>query len=432
MTSYNIWTIGCQMNKADSERIRVLLESKGLAPSPNPESADIIILNSCVVRQKAENRVLSRISSLKRLKKERPDVSIVVTGCLVDGQIEELRRCHPHVDFFFKPGQVSELNNLIPTSKHSGPTVFSAPEVSCVRSPVAFVPVIEGCDNFCSYCIVPYRRGREKSRPVEEIFCEVQKLASQGVREVTLVGQNVDSYGHDLPQRPGLADLLRELNGISGLCRIRFLTSHPKDMKPELINTIPQLAKVCEHINLPVQSGSDEILRIMRRGYTGAQYRALVQQIRQSIPGAALSTDVVVGFPGETEEQFQETFRLLEEIRFDTVHVAAYSTRPGTEASRTMQDNVPQDTKMRRLRDIENLQEKVQSEVNAGLDGKDLEVLVEKKVSNRWMGRTRTAKLVFFETTADLTGRLVIVRILRTSPWSLLGNLLAEREYAPA
>ncbi len=420
------------MNKADSERIRALLENQGLAPSPTPDSADVIVLNSCVVRQKAENRVLSKISSLKQLKKERPAASIVVTGCLVDGQVEELRRRHPHVDFFFRPGQVSNLNDVLQAAGLASPARLSATPVSSIRSPVAFVPVIEGCDNFCSYCIVPYRRGREKSRPVEEIACEVQRMVSQGVREVTLVGQNVDSYGHDLPEHADLADLLQRLNGIDGLYRIRFLTSHPKDMKPKLIDMIPRLDRVCEHISLPVQSGSDGILRTMCRGYTGAQYRQLIDRIRQTIPGVALSTDVIVGFPGETEEQFLETYRLLEEIRFDTVHVAAYSPRPGTEASRVLKDDVPQEVKMERLRKVEDLQEKIQSEINAGLVGKDVEVLVEKRAGGKWMGRTRTGKLVFFEDGGNFLGRLVLVRIGRASPWSMLGKLVVERNYAPA
>jgi tRNA-2-methylthio-N6-dimethylallyladenosine synthase len=422
------------MNKADSERIAAFMESHGLTPTHEAESADVIILNSCVVRQKAENRVLSKLGSLGELKKKRPDISVILTGCLVDGQVDRLTQQFPHIDFCYRPGRLSELKEWSESTGRLGRIKPGFIPSSC--SPTAFVPVIEGCDNFCSYCIVPYRRGREKSHPLPEIVCEVQEMVRRGVREVTLVGQNVNSYGHDLPDHPDLADLLQELNKIEGLYRLRFITSHPKDMKPKLINMLPRLEKVCEHITLPIQSGNDEILKAMRRGYTSAGYRELVNQIRQTIPGVALSTDVIVGFPGETEEQFFETYALLKEIRFDTVHVAAYSPRPGTLASRTMEDNVPREIKMRRLRQVEELQEKVCGEINSAYAGKTTEILVEKKTGERWTGRTRTDKLVFFETPrchrGDLVGKLVMIRIDRTSPWSMQGELVQETAYATA
>ncbi len=218
-----------------------------------------------------------------------------------------------------------------------------------------YVPIMQGCNNFCSYCIVPYRRGRERSRPMEEIICEVKNLVRRGVKEVTLLGQNVDSYGHDLPGNPDLADLLYQLNPLDGLLRIRFLTNHPKDMKSKLIDAVAKLDKVCEQINLPVQAGDDEILKAMRRGYTVEHYRQLIAEIRTNIPDISLSTDVIVGFPGETEAQFQNTYNLLSEIRFDMVHVAAYSPRPGTLAAREMEDNVPPEIKKERLDKIEQL-----------------------------------------------------------------------------
>ncbi len=431
LLSYFIWTIGCQMNKADSERIRALMDGWGLQPAENAESADAIILNSCVVRQKAENRVLSKLGSLATLKREKPDTSIIVTGCLVDGQSQELRREYPHIDAFFKPGEFDEIAAWM-ISKGFAACHGSSPAPLRDRSLCAFIPIIQGCDNFCSYCIVPYRRGREKSRPAAEIICEARQMAARGIREITLVGQNVDSYGHDLPERPDLAGLLRELNGVEGIYRIRFLTSHPKDMTSKLIQLIPHLPKVCEHINLPVQAGSDEILKKMGRGYRAQEYRSLIAEIRAAIPGVALSTDVIVGFPGETEEQFRETFDMLRDIKFDAVHVAAYSPRPGTVAARTMADDVPVPVKGRRLQEIENFQEKTAAAINASLVGKTVEILVEKRSGEKWMGRTRTNKLVFFERAGDFNGRLVPVKITGATAWSMKAELEPEGIYAAA
>jgi len=286
-------------------------------------------------------------------------------------------------------------------------------------APTAFVPIIQGCDNFCSYCVVPYRRGREKSRPMLEIVREVSQLAKRGTKQVTLLGQNVNSYGHDLPAQPNLSDLLTELSDIDGLARIRFLTNHPKDISQKLVETIASLDKVCKHISLPFQAGDNDILKAMRRGYTIEQYRQLVKAIRGHIPEMALSTDVIVGFPGETEEQFDRTLVLLEEIRFDTVHVAVYSPRPGTIASRKHGDNVPPETKKERLNKIEALHSKIAGEINCLLRGETVEVLVEGNKKGKWYGRTRSDKLVFFEDEGDYLGQLVNVTVSKTSPWAL-------------
>jgi tRNA-2-methylthio-N6-dimethylallyladenosine synthase len=412
------------MNKADSEYLGCYLERAGCQPAGSPQEADLLVLNSCVVRQSAESKVAHKLDSLKQLKKARPHLTILLTGCMVDSEEEKLRARFPHVDFYFKPQDWESFHHwaetqgfsLSPEGKHL--LVPAAPAVS------TFVTIIQGCDNFCTYCIVPYRRGREKSRPLEEIRCQVMELVHRGVKEVTLLGQNVDSYGHDLPGKPDLADLLEELNSIEGLRRIRFLTSHPKDMKPKLIQAVAELPKVCEHISLPVQAGDNEILRAMERGYTIEQYRQLIAQIRHTIPDVALSTDVIVGFPGETEAQFQRTVELLQEIRFDTVHVAAYSPRPGTLASRKFKDNVPIAEKKRRLERIEALQQEIAAEINARLLGRTVEILVEAKKKEKWEGRTRTNKLVFFEDSADHCGELVKVRIERASPWALQGKLI--------
>jgi len=272
------------------------------------------------------------------------------------------------------------------------------------------------------YFSFPHCLHQHRSRPLEEIVREAEELSRQGVKEITLLGQNVDSYGHDLPDKPDLADLLEELSHVDGPHRLRFLTSHPKDMTQKLIKAVAQLPKVCEHISLPVQAGDDEILKAMRRGYTVEQYRELAYQIRKTIPGVALSTDIIVGFPGETEEQFQHTVELLKELRFDKVHVAAYSPRPGTIAARKLKDDVPHQEKLRRLQEVESLQEKIAAEINSRLLGETVEVLVEGRRGGRWYGRTRTNKLVFFDHETDLLGQLVQIRIEHASAWSLQGT----------
>jgi len=415
MLQYHIWTIGCQMNKAESERLGSYLEHLGYQSIATADEADLIVLNSCVVRQSAENRVINKLNALRPLKRSHPNLTLAVTGCLVNSKLDQLRQSFPHVDYFFQPGEYppwlekqGDLHTITPL--HPSPTTF--------------VPIIQGCDNFCSYCIVPYRRGRERSRPLAEIVSEVKQLVRRGVKEVTLLGQNVDSYGHDLPHQPSLADLLSELNTIDGLARIRFLTNHPKDMSPRLIEAVARWDKVCELISLPVQSGSNDILKAMRRGYTVDDYRHLVTQIRSQIPRVALSTDVIVGFPSETEEQFQQTFNLLSELRFDTVHVAAYSPRAGTIAARKFEDNIPLAEKRERLNKIEQLQARIAAEINRQLLGKTVEVLVDGRKKGKWQGRTRTGKLVFFSDTNDYLGQLVTIRIEKTSPWSLQGKLL--------
>ena len=417
MSYYHIWSIGCQMNKAYSEQLATDLERLGYRSTRAIEEAAIVVINSCVVRQSAENRVLSKLSSLIPLKRLNPDTVVALAGCMVDPGIAELRRFFPHVDLFLKPGESSELLDLAEARAPDG--VQDSTPVP--PPPSAFVTIIEGCDNFCSYCIVPYRRGRERSRPLTEIRCQVESLVERGVKQVTLLGQNVDSYGHDLPDMPDLADLLKELNPVEDLLRISFLTSHPKDMNQKLIWAVASLDKVCESISLPVQAGDDEILRAMGRGYTAQNYRELVEQIRSIVPGVALSTDVIVGFPGETEVQFQRTLDLLSDIRFDTVHVAAYSPRPGTLALRKFEDDIPPLEKRRRLKKVEELECGIASEINAQLLGQTVEVLVEGDKKGRWWGRTRTGKLVFFNDDANRLGQLIKVEIEKTSPWALQG-----------
>jgi len=404
------------MNKAESERLGSLFEQMGYQATNTAEVADLIVLNSCVVRQHAENRAINKLHALKPLKRAHPGLKLAVTGCLVDSELDELRKTFPHVDYFFKPGDCPPWLE----KTEAGKIMLQHP------SPSTFVPIMQGCNNFCTYCIVPYRRGRERSRPIAEIACEVRELVRRGTKEVILLGQNVDSYGHDLPDKPELADLLTELNTIDGLARIRFLTNHPKDMSPRLIEAIARLDKVCEEISLPVQSGDNEILKAMGRGYTVEHYRQLITQICRRIPQVALSTDVIVGFPGESEAQFQHTVSLLTELRFDIVHIAAYSPRTGTTAARKFEDDVPPHEKKERLTKIEELHERIAREINARLLGKTVEILVEGIVKDKWQGRTRSGKLVFFSSPDDYRGKLVNIRIENTSPWSLQGTVASS------
>jgi tRNA-2-methylthio-N6-dimethylallyladenosine synthase len=426
MPRYFIWTIGCQMNKAESQQIAGYLDSAGYQAATSFSHADLVVLNTCVVRQSAENKVLGTLSLLKGLKDEHPNLQILVTGCFVNSHTQELQRRFPHVDLLFKPGDYPELIDW--AQQQDMPIEqrllrYPLNDAGMAPSPCALIPIIQGCDNFCSYCIVPYRRGREMSRPVEEIVCEVEELVRRGVKEVTLLGQNVDSYGHDLPGHPDLADLLGELSGIDDLVRIRFLTNHPKDMSLKLIEAMASLNKVCEHLELPVQSGDNDILKAMRRGYTMERYRELVHTVRSKIPHVSLSTDIIVGFPGETEEQFEHSLSLVQEMRFDVIHVAAYSPRPGTIAWREYQNNIPAEVKKGRLNKIEELQTAVASEINSQLQGKEMEVLVEGKKKGKWFGRTRSNKLVFFEDAGNWLGHLAIIQIEKTSPWSLGGDV---------
>ncbi|MDD4873687.1 MAG: tRNA (N6-isopentenyl adenosine(37)-C2)-methylthiotransferase MiaB [Dehalococcoidales bacterium] len=413
MPLYHIWTIGCQMNKAESERLGSLFEQIGHQPTAFAEEADLIILNSCVIRQSAENKVVSKIGALKSLKKSRPTLKIALTGCFVDPDIDKLKKRFPDVDYFFKAGDWPQFIEKVKEAS-------VLPEKP---APSTFIPIIQGCNNFCSYCIVPYRRGREKSRTLDEIVREAKTLADRGTREIILVGQNVDSYGHDLPEKPDLAQLLVELNKIEELARIRFLTNHPKDMSDRLINAIASLDKVCEEINLPMQAGDDDILKAMRRGYTAEHYRKLVNRIRNKVPEIAISTDVIVGFPGETDKQFQATVDLLAELRFDNVHIAAYSPRAGTIASREYEDDIPPEVKKERVNIIEKLQKKIATDINAMLLYQTMQVLVEGKKKGKWHGRSRSGKLVFFNNKNEILGQVVKVRIEKTSPWALQGVL---------
>ena len=424
MRSYYIWTIGCQMNKADSERLQSALGQMGLSATRAPKDADVVVLNSCVVRQSAEDKVVGMLGSLKPMSRHDPDKVIALMGCMVGPDATPLETRFPHVDVFMRPQQFQPLIDLlgermgIDTEGCVGP-LTARPAVT------AYVPIIHGCDKFCSFCIIPYRRGREVSRTIDDVVREARLLADRGVKEVTLLGQNVDSYGHDLADSPDLGDLLAAVNEVDGIGRIRFLTSHPNDMSDHIIESVAELDKVCEHINLPFQAGDNEILGRMRRGYTNADYRRIVEKIRSRIPAASMSTDLIVGFCGETESQFERTLEMVRDVRFDKVHAAAYSVREGTIAARKMEDDVPLEDKRARLKAIEELQAGIQSEINSRLKEQTVDVLVEGVKGGNAQGRNRNDKLVYVEDAQDRIGEVVDVKIDKTSPWSLQGTVVS-------
>lgn len=434
---YHVWTEGCQMNVADSERVSSALERLGYEYSPVIEDADVIVLNTCVVRQSAEDKAYGRLTSLLPVKRKRPDVVINLMGCLVGMKDNApLRKRFPYVDVFSPPSDPSPLiEYLLQREAYSAEQAETArryammdgdlllPHTAETLPVIGWIPIVYGCSHACAYCIIPYRRGVEKSRPPEEILKEARCLASQGVKEITLLGQIVDRYGKDEPSYPKLEGLLRQLSKIEGIERLRFLTSHPNWMTDELLDAVAELPKVMPHIEIPNQAGDDQVLENMRRGYTADQYRRLVWKIRERIPGVSIATDIIVGFPGETDEQFQHTYDLLAELKLDVAHLARYSPRPGTLSERTMPDDVPAAEKWRRFRALEKLQENVVREIHATYLEKTIPILFEEKLKNRWKGRTPTNKIVFVESDADLRGQILNVKIIRTGPWSMLGEL---------
>lgn len=429
------------MNEADSQRLASALERFGLRHIDDADYADVIVLNTCVVRQSAEDRVYGRLGQLKSLKQRYPDKVLGLMGCLVGVRDSlPLRRRFPFVDVFMPPSDPTAMVTFLTDrgleqeildqqvverslrdAQQDGDLLLPIHEQGRLIS--AQVPVVYGCSHACSFCVIPYRRGIERSRSVGEIAAEVRALAGQGIKEITLLGQIVDRYGKDIPDGPDLSDLLQALHDIEGIERIRFLTSHPNWMTDKLLDTVTALPKVCEHIEVPIQAGDDEILRRMKRGYTQADYRRLIDRIRARIPDVAIHTDIIVGFPGETAEQFQQTADVLADLKLDKAHVAMYSPRPNTLSTRTMPDDVPPDEKKRRLLALDDLQAKVVAEINGRFLGHTLQVLVEDQHRGKWRGRTRQNKLVFFKDDADWRGRLVDVQITWTGPWSMQGRL---------
>lgn len=428
-----VWTIGCQMNEAESAKAAALFRRAGYLQTHLEHEADVVIVNSCVVRQSAEDKVAGKLGALMELKRRRPAVRIALTGCMVTGQEQRLAERFPHVDLFYGPSQFERLAELAPELADVDTDLAELPhfydEGATDPDVTAFVPIIYGCNFVCSYCIVPYRRGREVSRPLADVVDEVRRLAERGVREVTLLGQTVNAYGHDLPGAPDLADLLAAVDGVDGIERVRFLTSHPKYMSDRIVRAVADLPSLCEHINLPVQAGDNEVLRRMRRTYTVEYYRDRIEFIRATIPGVTIATDIIVGFPGETDEQFAHTMDLLDELRFDKVHVAMYSPRPGTLSNRWA-DDIPRAVKKRRHRAVETLQaEFLTARMRANI-GQTYEVLVDGISRGRWRGRTRGNNLVFFAADGDWKGRLVDVTVTESTPWYMIGDAVGVREYA--
>ncbi len=438
MGRYHIITYGCQMNVRDSETLAGLLEAMGYRPADRPEDADVVLVNTCTVREGAEERAYGRLGELRRLKQRKPGLVLGVAGCLVQKDREEVLRRVPHVDLVFGVHNLHRLPDLLRELQEGCARVYEVwdrfpkdepfPRLPAARRDRvrAYVNIIHGCNKFCTFCIVPFVRGRERSVPPEQVVGEVQELAAQGFQEVTLLGQNVDSYGHDLQPRTDLADLLRRVHEVEGIERIRFTTSHPRDMTEKLVRTVAELPKVCEHIHLPVQSGDDRVLRRMHRAYTVADYLRTVDLIRRYLPEASITTDLIVGFPGETEEQFENTLKLVEAVQFDACNTAAYSPRPGTKAA-SDPDQVDEATKHRRLWALNQLAERVAYARNRRLVGTVQEVLVEEPGKHGGVvGRTRTNKVVTFDGPTELVGQTVLVRVKDAGSWVLRGERVQE------
>lgn len=434
---YHFWITGCQMNYADARRVATQLENLGYQETLAPDDADVIVLETCTVRQQSEDKAYNKLHSLRPLKERNPQLTVAVMGCVVGVRGNEaLEKQFPFVDVFMEPAtdglplisQLSQesdrdLDAQETAARHAlldGEVIL--PDSQRGELVTAPVSIVYGCSHACSFCIIPQKRGIERSRPVGEIAAEVRSLVAQGVKEVLLLGQIVDRYGYDVPDGPDLADLLTVLNGIDGLLRIRFLTSHPSYMTDKILQAVADLPKVMPHIEVPIQSGDDEVLRNMKRGYDQETYRSLIQRIRRIIPDVGINTDIIVGFPGETEAQFQNTYDLLADLRLDKIHLARYSPRPGTVSARRMEDNISDEEKRRRFQLIDDLNKDVSEIKMQRWLGEVVEVLVEETQKERWRGRTPQGKLVFFDDPRDLKGQLVRVRITHAGPWSMSGE----------
>lgn len=438
LLKYSLITFGCQMNENDSERLAGMLADMGYMETDKTEDSDVIIFNTCCVRENAELKVYGHLGALKKLKREKPDLIIAVCGCMMQQPevVEQIKKKYSHVNLIFGTHNLYKFPELLFNAVSEGKSIVDVWETTGAIAegmPIqrkhdsrAYVTAMYGCNNFCSYCIVPYVRGRERSRRVEDIVNETRKLVSQGCKEVTILGQNVNSYGKDLAEKSSFAQLLCELDKVEGVERIRFMTSHPKDLSDGLIFAIRDCNSVCEHLHLPIQSGSTKILKEMNRIYTRDDYLNLVRKVREAIPGIALTTDIIVGFPGETDEDFEETLSLMEEVRFDSAFTFLYSKRTGTPAAKRA-DQVTEEDKTRRFEKLLEVQNRISKEINDTYPGKTVDVLVESYSKNsRTMmsGRTRTNKIVNFKGGKELIGKIVNVRIDEAQTWSLEGKLV--------
>lgn len=435
---YYIETWGCQMNEEDSEKLSAMLSNMGYTRTNEKTNADLILFNTCCVRENAELKVYGNLGALKNLKAKRPDLIIAVSGCMMQqkGVPEEIKKKYPFVDIIFGTHNIHRFPELLNNLSQSKSTIIEVWEkeeeivegldIERESNLKAFVTIMYGCNNFCTYCIVPYTRGRERSRQPEAILEEIRELASKGYREITLLGQNVNSYGKDLKDM-SFAKLLRLVNEIDGIERIRFMTSHPKDLTDDVILAIKECEKICEHVHLPVQSGSTRILNKMNRKYTKEQYLDLVEKLKKNIDGLVLTTDIIVGFPGETEEDFLDTLDLVSKVEYDSAFTFIYSVRRGTPAAE-FQEQISDEVKHERFNRLVDLINSISERKNKEYKDKMVEVLVEgpsKTDESKLMGRTRTGKLVnFYGGDSSIIGKLVNVKITEPQTWTLIGEFV--------
>lgn len=432
--TYYIQTYGCQMNERDSETIAGILQGRGMTPARDMESADLIMVNTCTVRDKAEQKVYGLLGRFRELKEINPNLVLGICGCMPQQQkvARHIKSRYPFMDIIIGTHNLNLLNTYLDQvliERQQVLEVWDERAEEELALPArrsgkfkAFVNINWGCNNFCTYCIVPYVRGREKSRTPEAIVEEIEALARDGYKEVTLLGQNVNSYGKELPEKPTFAQLLQRVNAIDGIERIRFMTSHPRDAGDELIAAMATLPKVCKHLHLPLQAGSDGILARMNRGYTAEHYLGIVGKLRQAVPDIALTTDLIVGFPGETEADFQDTLAVVRQVRFDSAFTFMYSPRKGTPAA-SMEGQLSSAVKKDRLQRLMEIQNQISLDCNRVLVGTGQQLLVEECHQGICKGRTSGNKLVFFACDKDLSGQLVDVQITAAKTWSLTGEL---------
>jgi len=431
---YYVWTSGCQMNVHDSEKIAGIFSETGYKEAADTNNADVIVLNTCSIREKAEQKFYSELGRLKKAKKENPDLKVAVAGCIAKQEGKKLFKKFPYIDFVVGPNNIDSVQDWISrTSNGNGQllAINDNPEYPNKILPMkrsggmqAWVSIMYGCDNFCAYCVVPYTRGRERSRPFQDIVKEIEILAGEGVKEVTLLGQNVNSYGRKLSENKDFPALLKAIHEIDGIKRIRFVTSHPKDFSIKLIEAMRDLPKVCEHIHLPVQAGSDNTLKLMNRKYTYSDYKQKIDLLKKEVPGIAITTDIIAGFPGETDEDFECTITAMKEIEYDGVFAFKYSKRPGTKAL-DFPDHIDEDIKTKRLAAVLELQESITSLNNKTLEGTTVEVLVEgvsRTNPDTLTGRTRTNKIVNFPGESSDIEKLIKVKITKAMQHSLYGE----------
>ena len=421
------------MNESDSERLSSGFSKMGFESTDDMATADVVVFNTCVVRQSAEDTATGMLGRLVKRMKGNDDRLIAVMGCMVGPDQSELKRRFPYVNVWARPQEFAPILELAGMKHGLDPEGCLSGAVPENPNVASFIPIVHGCDKFCTFCIIPYRRGRENSRSAFEIVHEAELMVARGVKDITMLGQNVDSYGHDLRPRIDLADLMEQVSEIDGLDRIRFLTSHPNDMSVRIIEAIRDLPKVCEMVNLPFQSGDDVVLANMRRGYTSGQYLEKAFQIKEMIPGVTLTTDLIVGFSGEADAQFEKSMDILRIVEFAKVHTSEYSYREGTFASRKMNDDVERAVKKARKATVDQLQQEIQGKNNATLVGQSFDVLVEGHKRDRLHGRTRGDKLIYlnapngFNLAEPQPGETVNVEITDSSPWSLEAELPATQ-----